>query len=208
MSKKLELEGKRFGRLVAICDSGERRANNVKWLCKCDCGNYVKVEAVSLRRGNTISCGCYNIENFTQRITKHGDYKTRLYSIYRCMKNRCNNKNNTNYKTYGAIGIKVCEEWMDNYFNFKEWAVNNGYQETLTLDRIDVNKGYSPTNCRWVDYKTQGNNKRTNHYITYKGKKQTLTQWAEQVGMKPNCLQTRLSRGWSVERALTEVVHR
>lgn len=141
-------------------------------------------------------------------MTKHGDYKTRLYSIYRCMRDRCNNPNNTNYKNYGARGIDVCDEWESDYFSFKNWATNNGYQKSLTLDRIDFNKGYSPANCRWVNLKTQGNNKRTNHYITYNGKKQTLTQWAEQVGMKPNCLHTRLSRGWSIERALTEVVHR
>lgn len=202
MSKKLILKGQRFGRLIAIKDTGERKRNNVIWLCKCDCGNTVKVEAVSLKRGNTNSCGCLQKETAKIMMFKHGDCKERLYKIYNSMKGRCYNYKNDNYRLYGYRGIKVCDLWVNNYLSFKKWALLNGYNDSLTIDRINTNGDYCPENCRWVNMEVQANNRRGNHFITFQNKTKTVAEWAKELGIKYNCLSTRLSRGWSIKDAL------
>ena len=127
----------------------------------------------------------------------------RLYSIWKGIKVRTKNQNHKDYKYCGAKGITICEEWDDSYETFKEWALNNGYADNLTIDRIDNTKGYEPKNCRWTDAYTQANNKSTNHMLTLNGKAQTMTQWARETGMKRETIKDRLKSGWSVERALT-----
>ena len=140
--------------------------------------------------------------------------RSRLSRIYDNMKSRCYNPNVQNYKYYGGRGITVCEEWLNNekitlgkyihnhskgYVNFRKWAIENGYQDNLTLDRIDTNKGYCPSNCRWVDMKTQTNNTRKNHYITYKNRTQTMKQWCEELNLNYSTTKGRLRRGVSIE---------
>jgi hypothetical protein len=120
------------------------------------------------------------------------------------MKDRCRYKTNDNYERYGGRGIRVCEEWLADYINFYNWAINNGYKEGLTLDRIDSNKNYEPDNCRWATYKEQANNTRRNNFITYNGETHTLTEWAEKLGIKRSTLNTRIHRQhWDIEKALT-----
>lgn len=132
-------------------------------------------------------------------------WHTRLNDIYRNMKRRCYNPKNPAYENYGGRGIVVCDEWKERYAGykrFKEWALSNGYQEDLTIDRIDNNKGYSPDNCRWVTRKVQNNNKRNSHLVTYKGKTQTLTQWCEELGLNYRRTEARVDLlHWSIERA-------
>ena len=137
-------------------------------------------------------------------------YKTRLNCIYNGMKTRCYNSNEGIYKNYGGRGITVCEEWLNNerigkstkwWIAFKKWALSNGYSDNLTIDRIDVNKGYSPDNCRWVSMKEQNNNRRSNHFITYKGKTQTLAQWCEELNLEYSVVAARLCKlNWSIEQ--------
>lgn len=129
----------------------------------------------------------------------------RLGNIYHGMIERCENPNTDGYKNYGGRGIKVCNEWK-TYPPFEKWALENGYADCLSIDRIDVNGNYEPSNCRWVDNKTQALNKRNNHYITFNNKTQTAQEWGEEIGIKPNTIIYRLKRGWSVERALTTPV--
>lgn len=130
--------------------------------------------------------------------------KTRIYSIYKGMKDRCRYKTNDNYERYGGRGIRVCEEWLADYMNFYNWAINNGYKEGLTLDRIDPNKNYEPDNCRWATYKEQANNTRRNNYITYNNKTHTLTEWSEILGIKRSTLSNRIvTKKWDIEKALT-----
>lgn len=139
------------------------------------------------------------------KFTKHGKTKTRLYRIWFNMRCRCHKKDFVDYPRYGGRGIAVCDEWLNSFPPFYEWAMANGYREDLTLDRIDNDGNYEPSNCRWVDTKVQNNNTRRNHYITYNGETLTLAQWSERCGINKNTLQARICKyGWSVERALTE----
>ena len=132
----------------------------------------------------------------------HGDSRTRLYKIWKSMRGRCYLKSNTSYDRYGARGIKVCPEWQD-YQTFKDWAVNNGYDDSLTIDRINCNGDYTPSNCRWVTYKEQANNTRRNRILTAFGETMTMTQWAEKTGIKVATIWARLNKGWDVEKALS-----
>lgn len=133
----------------------------------------------------------------------HGLCNTRLYSIWQTMKQRCGNPKRSNYKYYGKKGITVCEEWQNSFLAFREWAINNGYSDRLTIDRIDLHKGYSPENCRWATPKQQQNNISTNRKLSYYGETHTVMQWAEKYNISANMIYKRIYRGWDVERALT-----
>ena len=137
---------------------------------------------------------------------KHGFCKTkeynRLRSIFSMMKARCYNPNCRNYYNYGGRGIKIRDEWLENFINFHNWAISNGYKLGLQIDRIDVNGNYEPNNCRWVNAKQQANNKRNNHHLTYKGETHSMMEWAEILNVNYNTLRGRITHSnWSVERA-------
>ena len=138
---------------------------------------------------------------------KHGGTNTRLYVIWKSMRQRCGNPNNNRFYVYGAKGISIVPEW-DNYETFREWAESNGYSDGLTIDRIDANRGYGPENCRWVSQKVQQNNRTNNRRIVCDGEIHTLTEWAEIVGIRTSTLHARISKGWSADRAIhTPVIH-
>ena len=135
--------------------------------------------------------------------------RTRLQEIYYSMKKRCYNKNQVHYKSYGGRGITVCDEWRDNSKSFYNWALSHGYSDKLTLDRIDVNKGYSPENCRWATWEEQRNNKRNNRVISFNGKSLTLKQWSLELDIPYYVLEHRLNaHHWTVEKAFTTKVMR
>lgn len=152
---KHDLRGMRFGRLVAVEQTEERKHGKVLWLCKCDCGKLCSVMSTRLVSGHTTSCGCYVSDLRTELNTTHGGTHTRLYSIWDSMKTRCNNPKSKTYSYYGGKGITVCPEWEKSFEAFRDWALANGYADNLTLDRIDSDKGYAPDNCQWATWHEQ-----------------------------------------------------
>lgn len=215
ISKLIDLTGQRFGALTVlnraedyVFKSGRKER---MWSCKCDCGNIVTVFGSNLKKKNTTSCGCIKKEYMKKEKTKHGLTDSRLYYIYSHMKSRCCNKNNKNFENYGGRGIQVCEEWLgeNGFLNFYEWAMNNGYSEHLTIDRIDVNGNYEPSNCRWADLVTQENNRTNNRMITYDGQTMTMAMWAKKLGINYKTLANRIyTNKWSIEKALTTPVRK
>lgn len=156
-----DLLGKRFGKLTVIKREYNKPGTHARWLCKCDCGKEVVIQSHCLTSGKQKSCGCFVVEMHTT----HGESKSRLYNIWNCMKQRCGNKNNHNFKEYGARGITVCEEWKNSFEVFYKWAMENGYKPDAkrgecTLDRIDNNGNYCPDNCRWTSMKNQCQSRR------------------------------------------------
>lgn len=174
------------------------------WLCQCECGRTVIVSGANLRNGHIKSCGCYRSEIARKNATKHGLRQTRLYKIFHGMKKRCYTPTAINFSIYGGRGITICEEWLNDFQAFYDWAMSNGYADDLSIDRIDVNGNYEPSNCRWVSMKEQVNNRRANRFITYNGETHTLSEWSNIVGINIKTLHKRLRDGWSAEDALTK----
>ena len=202
MPQLKDITGLRFGRLVVI-ERAENQGKRVMWRCLCECGTEIVTRGDNLTSGRSQSCGCYNKERSSQNHTKHGGSQTRLHAEWRKIKYRCNNPNCDRWNDYGGRGITVCKEWAVSFEAFRDWALANGYQDHLTIDRIDVNGKYEPGNCRWITNQKQQNNRRDNHYITYNGETQTITEWARIYGLSENGLVHRIRRGWEIERAFT-----
>lgn len=198
---KNDLTGQRFGKLIAIKPVGTNKSGNTLWECKCDCGNSSIVINSNLTRENSKSCGCTNSERLIKRNTSHGMSKTKIYAKWLSMLERCRTKTNTDYKYYGARGINVCKEWKD-FNKFYKWAMNNGYENSLTIDRINVNGNYEPSNCRWVTQLRQCNNKRNNLYLTIDGVTASLADICRMYNARYTMVWKRLRRGWSIEKAV------
>ena len=197
--------GEKFERLVVekqtddyITPSG---GHHKRYTCLCECGKRVDVLKEYLTSGRQKSCGCLKKEN---GHPTHREIHTRLYKIWGNMCNRCSNPNNPAWDRYGKRGILVCDDWK-LYENFRDWAKSNGYNDDLTIDRIDNDRGYNPDNCRWADRYTQANNKRDNHIVEFKGQKKTLSEWASYLGIPYKTLHNRVVRlNWDIERAFTQ----
>lgn len=204
------LVGKKYGRWLVISRAedkiivGNRHIRH--WLCKCDCGTERVVKEQSLKDGTSKSCGCYHSDIMhdicRKTTTTHGMSNDRLYRIYEHMKNRCYNTKDVRYKYYGGRGITVCDEWQE-FEPFMEWALSNGYRDNLSIDRINVDLGYFPSNCRWATIEEQAQNKRNVRYYEYNGEEHCISEWARIYNMNYKKLWKRLERGWDIEKALT-----
>ena len=161
MPKFVDHTGERFGYLVALRkESRDSKHGKVAyWLCRCDCGNEKWISANNLTKGNTISCGCKQNEHLNHKPNPFKKDNPRLYSIWTGMKTRCFNPNSARYKDYGGRGITICDEWR-TFDNFCLWALSNGYEDGLTIERLDNDKSYCPSNCTWITKSEQGKNKR------------------------------------------------
>ena len=203
MSKINNLVGKRFGKLKVIKYNGSNKNGRALWLCKCDCGNTKVIVGNSLINKATISCGCYNKEAARKRRIKHDLSYSKLYKVWSGMKTRCYNKNFIYYCNYGGRGIIICDEWLNDFATFYNWAIANGYKDHLTIDRLDVNGNYEPSNCRWATRKEQNNNMTKNIIIKYNGEEKTISQWSTEFNLNRTALYYRIKRGWDIEKALT-----
>lgn len=205
-----DLRGQRFGRLLVLNRHGSDNKKNITWLCQCDCGNQKIIIGTAMLRGETRSCGCLQKEAARKTLQTHGKSKTRLYRVWAGMKSRCLNPNADNYKYYGAIGVTICDEWIDDYETFESWALSSGYDDTAgsqecTLDRIDNTKGYSPDNCRWTNHFIQCNNQSSNKVYSYNGESHTISEWAKISGVKYKTLVARLNNGMDFAMAIQPI---
>lgn len=199
MPAPLNLQNKRFGKLVGLYAEGRDAHGALRWRFQCDCGETPVVRGSQVKCGYVSSCGC-GIREAARQPRKHGATHTALYRRWRAMLSRTGNKRNAEYRNYGGRGVAVCDRWLQ----FDNFASDMGptFDERLELDRIDVDGDYEPANCRWATRKLQQRNKRTNHYIEFDGRRMTLIEWSEESGIKPNTLIYRLRRGWPLEKAL------
>ena len=204
MSNKVDLTGNRYGRLVVVKDSLRRKNSCVMWECLCDCGNTTYVITSHLKSGAIRSCGCLRKEENKVRLKTHGLSKSRLFRIWAGMISRCKNKTQSGYKNYGGRGISVCKEWNDSFSVFKDWAFAHGYNDNLTIERIDVNGNYCPENCKWITKAEQNNNTRQSHFVTIEGKTLTIKQWCDVYGISDKVVRCRIRRGWSEVNAITK----
>lgn len=164
-----DITGKKFGKLTVLGrDYSYKSPKHTKWICKCECGNTKSIFRDALMQGRTKSCGCSMYANRKGQNKTHGMSKTRIYQEWFSMKLRCT-PNSPDSKNYYDRGIRVCEEWQNDFMAFYNWAISHGYAETLTIDRIDNDKGYSPNNCRWITIAAQQANKTTTIWIEYDG---------------------------------------
>lgn len=183
--KYKDISGQKFGQLTALYKLHNYHKTGSYWLCVCDCGNFTETYLGNLTSGKT-----------------HGKRNTRIYSIWCNMKARCYNKNHEHYKYYGERGIKLCDEWRNNFQTFYDWAIKNGYKDNLTIDRINVDGDYEPSNCRWANMKQQARNTRHNRYITIDGKTRCLSEWCEILSVSRHTVYSRLRIGQPIEKAL------
>lgn len=265
MRHKVEIAGKKFGKLTVIKYIGITVAGRSLWECKCECGNITTAEYSNLKRGHTTSCGCvkrkhgmsykaiyqewlrikeksdtvwaYNFESFKNWAEKNGyidgarilrknkklpycfdncyvcngyeelrkikQSNKRLLTCWRAIIARTTNKNIPNYQYYGGRGITVCDEWQNDFQSFYDWAIANGYKEGLTIDRINNDGNYEPSNCRWATLKEQANNRQSCIFEEYQGQTKTLAQWADEYKLPRYIVYNRYRAGWNIDRILT-----
>lgn len=201
-----DLTGLKLGRILVVGKTENRtRQGNVIWECHCDCGEILYKSAKHLAESKFLY-GCKKC-----RDSKRDPYKDRkLYRVWINMKKRCSNKSDM---AYGGRGITVCDEWANDFFIFRDWAYENGYNKhakhfECTIDRINYDGNYEPQNCRWISMSEQNCNKRNNRFITIDGKTQCASKWLEELNVKRNLFYNRLRRGWSEVEALTSPLKR
>ncbi|OGS41369.1 MAG: hypothetical protein A3K77_06340 [Euryarchaeota archaeon RBG_13_31_8] len=194
--KSKDLRDFKFNRLKPLYIDNERTIKKVYWICKCDCGNIISTRSDSLQSGRVKSCGCIKKEQDKINLdrTTHDLSKTRIYKIWQHIKERCYSHNSHDFCRYGGRGIKVYNEWFKSFDTFYHWAINNGYKENLTIDRINNNGNYEPNNCKWSTYKEQANNRRTNIKINFNNKIITLLEFSEFTKISYHILRYRIKK--------------
>lgn len=207
-----DLTGQRFGRLKVISFAYKKR-RQTHWNCICDCGNSCISGIGNLHNGQSSSCGCLKREKARERLLKHKHSSDKIYLVWKSIKKRCNNVNDKCYKNYGARGIKVCDKWQNDFMEFYNWSIQNGYKEEcsnkgknkLSIDRIDNNADYCPENCRWATNIQQARNKRNNLKVEYNGEVRVLRDLCDELNVPYTLIYNRIHVcGWNLEKALTQ----
>jgi len=201
MSATRDLKGLKFGRLSVLAMESQKNRRTY-WTCICECGNKTIGRSDQITSGKKTSCGCYGAEMRKKANITHGKSRTNEYKIWGRMNDRCSNKNDKSYSSYGGRGIHVCSRWKDFSEFFHDMGVRpaGGY----TLERIDNDKGYNPDNCAWATRKTQQNNTRRNHLVELDGVTLTIAQWSDRTNIESSVIIKRLKRGWTVKKSLTK----
>lgn len=202
-----DITGRKFHRLTVILEAepyiSPKGKRYRKCLCRCECGKQTEVLWENLKRGHSRSCGCFSVEITGDQFRTHGGRKTRTYRVWANMKTRCYNSTVSAYENYGGRGISVCERWLNSFEKFLE---DMGQCPVgMSINRIDNNGNYTPSNCQWADLITQANNTRRNHWIEYKGERRTLAGWAKKTGINRKTLCGRLERGWPMALAMSAI---
>lgn len=206
MSKFIDLTGQRFGKLLVLYLSDNRKGRKY-WMCQCDCGNYKEINGQHMKSGKIVSCRCQRKENIVLAVTKHNLVGHPIYRIWRAMRQRCLDVKASNYHSYGGRGIKICEEWVNidtGAINFYNWSMENGWEEGLTIERIDVNGNYCPENCTWATKAAQQRNKTDSIFVTIDGEYLCLSEAVKRYGkVSYDWARERLNAGWPPELAIT-----
>lgn len=208
MPEIIDLTGKRFGNLTVLHQAEDRidphGRHYIMWHCLCDCGVEKDFYECNIVSGKSKSCGCIPKQKIIERTTTHGLSNTRIYQIWENMRKRCNNPNDPRFHRYGGRGIKVCDEWNRDFKVFYDWAMSNGYEDNLTIDRINNDDMYCPDNCRWTDITSQCKNRATNIWVDIDGEKKIVSDWAKIYGIDRDLVYRRISAGWDPKKAILE----
>lgn len=196
-----DLSNKRFGKLTALTPI--KINNKYSWNCICDCGNEKIIMGSNLSRGISKSCGCHKKNVIKNLNKKHGMAKTRIFKIWVGIRKRCTNNKCKAYPLYGGRGIKICKQW-DEFINFYN-DMKYGYSDELSLDRINPNGDYEPSNCRWATMKQQNRNRRNNNIIECNGEFKTLAEWSEISNIDSRLISIRIKNGWDSKRAIYNI---
>ena len=199
--------GQVFARLTVLSDIPVAYGVHLKVPCRCSCGVEKMIGIADLFSGGTKSCGCFSTDHLRAFSTKHGSEGTPLYSVWSGIKNRCLNPGTDGFHCYGGRGISICPEWLNDFTQFKTWALVSGYRDDLQIDRADVNGDYTPSNCRWVTSKVNGNNRRNNVLLTAFGETKTMSEWADDpiCAVMYSTLRQRIYKSrWPHEKSITE----
>ena len=202
MKEFKDLTNMKFNHLTVISFAGHKNKNNNRyWLCECDCENKTRKEIAEnhLINGNTKSCGCLSsvvtIRMNKERAFKHKYiYYKEIYCTYDSMRKRCYNEKHDSYKRYGGRGITICDEWLNDFMKFYNWAIENDYKEGLTIERIDYDGNYEPTNCKWATWEEQSYNKSNTLYIEVDSEMKTVKQWSDETGIPQHIIYQRYAR--------------
>ena len=211
-----EMIGKQYGNWTVIsyshfkertyfCNTRKKMRNSKEHFLKvkCKCGVVRTVRPQPLKSGKSKGCGCEGNHTKTQFKSTHGKTNTRLYRIFLNMKERCYDEKSKDFKRYGSRGIKICDEWLNDFEAFYDWSMSNGYKNNLSIDRINNDGDYHPKNCRWADGRVQSNNRRSSVFLEYKEKRLTVTEWARLLNVKADTLHRRKRNGWTDEEIIT-----
>lgn len=205
---KRNLIGETFNKWIVIGPGEKTKDGHKTWLCECNCENHVQryVREYDLISQKSKSCGCLQKEKVKEFKTKHGQCNSSLYNIWSEMKQRVKNEKNEHYRDYGGRGIKICDSWLD-FENFYKWAINNGYQKGLSIERKNVNGNYCPENCEWIELKHQQRNKRTSNKIKINKEEKCLAEWCQIYDMPYDTVRARIKLlGWEPEKALIQPI--
>lgn len=210
MSAQIDMIDSRHGRLRVT--SYSHAHNGAFWNCICDCGEQAVVSGRLLRKGVVKSCGCGSLAqavanaraSAVRRRGKHWPLSRKLKELRRNMIARCYDPENKRFANYGGRGVMVCDEWLNDRSAFYDWVIDNGWSESLTIERVDVNGNYEPSNVRFVPMQEQQNNTTRSRVLEWAGRKMTVSEWARDLGVRPQALQHRVDRGWRIERIFTQ----